>query len=36
MTDAGIKGLGVDPNQFNSDAAQRMRDTLESLGHPTN
>ncbi len=36
MTDAGMKRLGVDPSQFNSDAAQRMRDTLESLGHPTN
>jgi hypothetical protein len=36
MTDAGMKRLGVDPSQFNSDAAQRMRDTLKSLGHPTN
>jgi hypothetical protein len=36
MTEAGMKGLGVDPSQFDSDAAQRMRDTLKSLGHPTN
>ena len=36
MTEAGMKVFGVDPNQFESDAAQRMRDTLKSLGHPTN
>jgi hypothetical protein len=36
MTDAARKGLGVDPNQFESEAVQRMRDTLKSLGHPTN
>jgi hypothetical protein len=36
ITEAGMKGLGVDPGQINSDAAQRMRDTLQSLGHPTN
>jgi hypothetical protein len=36
MTDAARKGLGVDPSQFESEAAQRMRDTLKSLGHPTN
>jgi len=36
MTEAGLKGLGVDSGQINSDAAQRMRDTLQSLGHPTN
>lgn len=36
MTEAGMKGLGVDSNQLKSDAAQRMRDTLQSLGHPTN
>jgi hypothetical protein len=35
-TDAGMKGYGVDPNQLKSDAEQRMRDTLRSLGHPTN
>ncbi len=36
MTEAGMKELGVDPNRLKSDAAQRMRDTLQSLGHPTN
>ncbi len=36
MTDAARKGPGVDTNQFESEAAQRMRDTLKSLGHPTN
>ncbi len=36
LTDAAKKGLGVDPNQFESEAARRMRDTLKSLGHPTN
>lgn len=33
---AAKKGLGVDPNQFESEAARRMRDTLKRLGHPTN
>ncbi len=36
MTDAGMKGLGIDPGQLKSDAEQRMRDTMRSLGHPTN
>jgi hypothetical protein len=36
MTEAGMKGLGVNPDQLKSDAEQRMRDTLKSLGHPTN
>ena len=36
MTEAGMKELGVDSNRLKSDAAQRMRDTLQSLGHPTN
>jgi hypothetical protein len=36
LTDTAKKGLGVDPNQFESEAARRMRDTLKSLGHPTN
>ncbi len=36
MTDAGMKGLGVDPEQLKSDAEQRLRETMRGLGHPTN
>jgi hypothetical protein len=36
LSEAGIQSLGVDPNQLKSDAAQRMNDALQSLGHPRN
>jgi len=36
LSEAGLQGLGVDPNQLKSDAAQRMNDALQSLGHPRN
>jgi hypothetical protein len=36
LSEAGLQSLGVDPNQLKSDAAQRMNDALQSLGHPRN
>lgn len=36
LSEAGMRGLGVDPNQLKSDAALRMNDALQSLGHPRN
>lgn len=36
LSEAGLQSLGVDPNQLKSDAARRMNDALQSLGHPRN
>jgi len=36
LTEAGMQGLGVDPNQLKSEAAKRMNDVLGSFGHPRN
>ncbi len=36
LSEAGLKSLGVDPNQLKSDAVQRMNDALQSFGHPRN
>jgi hypothetical protein len=36
MSEAGMKGLGLDPTQLKSEATRRMDETLRSLGHPTN
>jgi hypothetical protein len=36
LSEAGLQSLGVDPNRLKSDAAQRMNDALQSLGHPRN
>lgn len=36
LSEAGMRGLGVDPSQLKSDAALRMNDALQSLGHPRN
>jgi hypothetical protein len=36
LSEAGLQTLGVDPNQLKSEAALRMNDALQSLGHPRN
>jgi len=34
LTEAGMKNLGVDSDQMKSDAAKKLNDALQKLGHP--
>ena len=34
LTEAGMKNLGVDSEQMKSDAAKKLNDALQKLGHP--